>query len=132
MAPAPARAFERQRRPSQGWAAARTKTRAELLHETATGIVDAEIDAGHGLPIAEGHRIEACPPTGRTNHRRRAFPLSYWLAMDTAPASDGLTLIGKYSMGSDVKTPRAARRHPESSLTWKAAKGLPEHYRAQL
>lgn len=109
------------------------KTRQALLHEVATGIVDAEIDAGTARRFADGHRIEALArPLAEQIIGEELAPLV--LADGKYSASfDGLTFEGDTAW--ECKTLNAALRDaipnrldgiPESGHQ------LPEHYRAQL
>ena len=109
------------------------KTRSALLHETATGIVDAEIDAATARRFADGHRIEALArPLAEQIIGEELAPLV--LADGKYSASfDGLTFEGDVAW--ECKTLNAALREaipkrldgiPESGHQ------LPEHYRAQL
>lgn len=109
------------------------KTRSALLHETATGIVDAEIDPATARRFADGHRIEALArPLAEQIIGEELAPLV--LADGKYSASfDGLTFEGDTAW--ECKTLNAALRDaipnrldgiPESGHQ------LPEHYRAQL
>jgi len=109
------------------------KTRSALLHETATGIVDAEIDQATARRFADGHRIEALArPLAEQIIGEELAPLV--LADGKYSASfDGLTFEGDTAW--ECKTLNAALRDaipnrldgiPESGHQ------LPEHYRAQL
>lgn len=109
------------------------KTRQALLHEVATGIVDAEIDAATARRFADGHRIEALArPLAEQIIGEELAPLV--LADGKYSASfDGLTFEGDTAW--ECKTLNAALRDaipnrldgiPESGHQ------LPEHYRAQL
>lgn len=109
------------------------KTRSALLHETATGIVDAEIDPATARRFAAGHRIEALArPLAEQIIGEELAPLV--LADGKYSASfDGLTFEGDTAW--ECKTLNAALRDaipnrldgiPESGHQ------LPEHHRAQL
>ena len=84
------------------------KTRSALLHETATGIVDAEIDPATARRFADGHRIEALArPLAEQIIGEELAPLV--LADGKYSASfDGLTFEGDTAW--ECKTLNAALR----------------------
>ena len=110
------------------------KTRSALLHETATGIVDAEIDPATARRFADGHRIEALArPLAEQIIGEELAPLV--LADGKYSASfDGLTFEGDTaweckSLNSALREalPYAGQVHDDSY-----GARLPEYFRVQL
>lgn len=104
------------------------KTRSALLHETATGIVDAEIDAATARRFADGHRFEALArPLAEQIIGEELAPLV--LADGKYSASfDGLTFVGDVAfehktLGNDLR---------EAMREGCTGADLPLHYRAQM
>lgn len=104
------------------------KTRQALLHEVATGIVDAEIDAGTARRFADGHRFEALArPLAEQIIGEELAPLV--LADGKYSASfDGLTFVGDVAF--EHKTLGNGLR--EAMREGCTGADLPLHYRAQM
>jgi len=104
------------------------KTRSELLHETATGIVDAEIDAATARRFADGHRFEALArPLAEQIIGEELAPLV--LADGVYSASfDGITFAGDVAF--EHKTLGNGLR--EAMAPGCTGADLPLHYRAQM
>ena len=77
------------------------KTRTELLHEIATGIVDAEIDEAALRRFADGHRFEAL-----------ARPLAEEIIGDSLSPVDGVEgkLSASFDGGSGLSVTKMIRR----------------------
>ena len=104
------------------------KTRSALLHEVATGIVDAEIDAATARRFADGHRFEALArPLAEQIIGEELAPLV--LADGKYSASfDGLTFVADVAF--EHKTLGNGLR--EAMREGCTGADLPLHYRAQM
>lgn len=104
------------------------RTRSALLHERATGIVDAEIDPAVLRIFAEGHRAEALArPLAEKIIGEELYPMVGTDGRYSA-SFDGLTLLEDTCF--EHKSLNESLRYPH----WDEANGdhLPDHYRAQM
>ena len=103
-------------------------TRQELIHERATGIVNAEIDPATAKRFADGHRFEALArPLAEKIVGEELFPVVGKSGKYSA-SFDGLTLLEETAF--EHKTLGEALRY----TPWDEGNGdhLPLHYRIQL
>ena len=103
-------------------------TRQELIHERATGIVNAEIDPATAKRFADGHRFEALArPLAEQIVGEELFPVVGKSGKYSA-SFDGLTLLEDTAF--EHKTLGEALRY----TPWDEGNGdhLPLHYRIQL